>query len=238
MIGWTLLIVKAGDHRQPDRAAADHQRHIIRRQPRVLHRVPAHRDRFGQRRLVGGQSVRHFQQQALGERHVLREATGDVVGIADALHGVAGDRHRHRADQCAGLQALLGARAVLDHLAAELVAEHHVARGVHVPATAGAARALDELLGVFRRVQIGAADAAAQRLHQHLAFGRRGIGDRVDDDVAVAKDGGAHGISPACGSSGRQHRANVGQMLAAPEQLVIDDEAGYAEHADWPRPHG
>ena len=71
---------------------------------------------------------------------------------------------------------------MFDDLAAEFVAEHHVARGIHRPASAGAAGAFDKLLRVLRRVQIGAADAAAQRLHQHLAFARRRIGDCIDDD--------------------------------------------------------
>src|SRR5271165_6507414 len=36
---------------------------------------------------------------------------------------------------------------------------------------------------------------------------------------------------PPIGSLCCQHRANVGQMLAAPEQLAIDDETWYPEHA-------
>src|SRR5262249_52739467 len=94
-------------------------------------------------------------------------------------------------------QLLLRVRAVLDDLAAELVAEHHVARRVHRPASAGTPGALDELVGVFCRVQISAADAAAQRLYEHLACSGFRIGDCIHDDIAVAKDRGAHDV-PRC----------------------------------------
>jgi hypothetical protein len=85
---------------------------------------------------------------------------------------------------------------VLDDLAAELVAEHHVAGRIQRPAPARLPRAVDELLGELRHVQVGAADAAAQRLHQRLPCAGCRIGHGIDDDVAVAEDRGAHGTVP------------------------------------------
>ena len=83
------LHLQAGDDGEADRTATDDQRHVLLCQAGAFDRVPAHGHRFGQRGLVGRQPVRHFQQQPVGERHVLREAAGGLVGIADAEHGIA-----------------------------------------------------------------------------------------------------------------------------------------------------
>ena len=98
--------LQAGDHRQADRAAADHQRHVVGRQSRELHRVPADRDRFGQRGVLGGQAVRHLQQHPVRQRHELAIAAGDLVVVADAQYLIAAQRHGHGTNQRAGFQPL------------------------------------------------------------------------------------------------------------------------------------
>ena len=50
-------------------------------------------------------------------------------------------------------------------------------------------------MGVLARVQIGAANAAGQRLDQHLPRGRFGLGQRIDDDLAVPENGSAQSTS-------------------------------------------
>ena len=83
-----------------------------------------------------------------------------------------------------------------DDLRAELVAHHHVAGEVHHEGVAGAARGLDELLGVLERVQVGAADPAGKDADQDLAGPGLGNRDVGDHELAISHDGGAHGWLP------------------------------------------
>jgi len=57
-------------------------------------------------------------------------------------------------------------------------------------------RHFDHAVGVLARVQVGAADAAGQRLHQHLPRARLRLGQRIDDDLAVPENGSAHWRPP------------------------------------------
>ena len=74
------------------------------------------------------------------------------------------------------------------------------------------------------RVQVGAADAAGERLHQHLAGAGLGIRERVDDDLSVSHDGGAHADRcmpprhPAVQE--RRDRATTRRMADAVGQLI------------------
>jgi hypothetical protein len=81
---------------------------------------------------------------------------------------------------------------VLHDLGAELVAHDDVAAEVHHAHVAGPPGRLDEPVGVLQRVQVGAADPARQRAHQHLARARRRRRHVGDDEPALAHDGGAH----------------------------------------------
>ncbi len=72
------------------------------------------------------------------------------------------------------------------------MAEHDVAGEVHRLAAGKMSCKFDHAMGVLAGVQVGAADAAGQRLDQHLARRRRRLGQRVDDDLAVPEDGSAH----------------------------------------------
>src|SRR5713101_1739356 len=94
----------------------------------------------------------HRQKQTFGERHVLCEAASDIVGIADAVHGVPGDRHRHRADQGAKLKSLVRSRAMIHHFAAKLMPEHDVTFRIHGPMIAQPAKTIDELQGILCRM--------------------------------------------------------------------------------------
>src|ERR1700730_10269184 len=118
----------------------------------LLDGVPAHRNRLSECGVSGRDTVWHLQKQTFGERHVLCEAASDIVGIADAVHGVPGDRHRHRADQGAKLKSLVRSRAMTHHLVAKFMPEHDVTFRIHGPTIARPAGAIDELPGILCRV--------------------------------------------------------------------------------------
>ena len=158
--------------------------------------MDADRERFGQRGVFGRQPVRHFQQQRLAEQHALGIAADIVVGIADALRAFRGQQRRQRTYPGAGFQLALRARPVIEDLAAEFVAEHDVAGEVHRLAAGKMPGQFDHAVGVLARVQVGAADAAGQRLDQHLPRARLRLGHRIDDDLAVPENGCAHRRPP------------------------------------------
>ena len=120
-------------------------------------------------------------------------------------------QRRQRADARAGLELALGPRTVIDHLAAELVAEHDVAGEIHRLA-AGMLRQLDHAVGVLARMQVGAADAAGQRLDQHLACAGFGSGMRVDDDLAVPENRSAHPAPPVSVGAVDSDEAGRGEL--------------------------
>ena len=134
------LDLQRSDDRQPNRSAADHERHLAALHPRLLDRVHADRQRLGQRGMLRRQPVRHFQKQRFAEQHAFGITADIVVGIADALRPGRRQQRRQRADPRSRLELLLRARPVVDDLAAEFVAEHDVARGVHRLATGDAGR--------------------------------------------------------------------------------------------------
>ena len=98
--------------------------------------------------------------------------------------------------------------------------EDDVAVARHAEAAAGAHRQVGEGLRVLRRVQVGAADAAGAGADQHLALGEDRVGDRVDDEVALAEDGGAHdGFLRFCrrvGQDGGPGRSGTARTLREP----------------------
>ena len=101
-----------------------------------------------------------------------------------------------------GFSLRAGARTVVQHLAAELVAEHDVAGKIHRLAAGKMFCQFDHAVGMLARVQIGAADAAGQRLDQHLPCARLRLGHGVDDDLAVPENRSAHRRPPCfCSSS-------------------------------------
>src|SRR5579859_87428 len=86
---------------------------------------------------------------------------------------------------------------MVEDLGAELVTEDSVGAGVEaVVAAARAAAELDHMLHVVQGMQVGAADAAGQRLHQHLAGRRLQLGDLVADQLLVAPNHRPHRTLP------------------------------------------
>ena len=197
MIGMQTLDLQRSDHREPDRAAADHERHLAALHPRLLDRMHADRQRFGQRGVLRQQAVRHFQQQRFAEQHPLGIAADILVGIADALRPRRRQQRRQRTDARAGLEPLLRARPVIDDLAAELMAEHDIARRVHRLAAGDACSDCGETMRVLARMQIGAADAAGERFDQHLLRTGHRLGHGIDDNLALPEDRSAHGVPPS-----------------------------------------
>jgi hypothetical protein len=76
------------------------------------------------------------------------------------------------------------------------VAEHDIAGKVHRLAAGEKPAHLDHAVGVLARVQVGAADAAGERLDQHLSRARLRLGQRVDDDLAVPENSCSHLCPP------------------------------------------
>jgi hypothetical protein len=76
------------------------------------------------------------------------------------------------------------------------MAEYHVAGAVHRLAAREMPGHFDHAVGVLTRMQVGTANAAGQRLDQHLPRTRPGLGQRVDDNLAVPENGSAHRRSP------------------------------------------
>ena len=114
------------------------------------------------------ETIRHLQQQRFAEQHALGIAADIVVGIADALRAFRRQQRRQRTDAGAGFQLALRARTVVEDLAAEFVAEHDVAGKIHRLAAGKMPGQFDHAMGVLAGVQVGTADAAGQRLDQHL----------------------------------------------------------------------
>ena len=154
--------------------------------------VDADGERLGQRGVLGRQAVRYLQQQGLAEQHALGITADIVVGVTDALNALRRQQRRQRAHFGAGLQFALGRCTVVQHLAAELMAEHDVARQVHRRAAGQELAQLHHAVGMLARMQIGAADATGERFDQHLAGARLRFRHLVDDDLAVSEDRCAH----------------------------------------------
>jgi hypothetical protein len=180
------------DDGEPDRPAADHQRHLAAFDIGLCDRVHADRERFGQRGMLGRQTVGDFEQQGFAEQHALGIGADIVVGVADALRAFGGQKRRQRADFGAGLEFLRCARTIVEHLAAEFMAEHDVARKIHRLAAGKMFCQFHHAVAVLARVQVGAADAACQRFYQHHARARLGFWQLIDDDFPVAENGCAH----------------------------------------------
>ena len=110
------------DDRQPDRPAADDDRHGALAHLAAAHGMPGHGHR--QCRDVGPQAVGHWHHQRLLHEHLLGVGTGRVHRQADGVDALTAAQERQRDDARARRRALAAAGAVLGDLAAELVAEH------------------------------------------------------------------------------------------------------------------
>ncbi len=186
---------------RPDGAGADHDDRVVEPDRDVLVAADHVRERIGERRVRGGEAVGDAEQvlqRDLGDRHVLGVRPGVVeahqlaaqaqVLVAseahpaapaperrDAVHGVA---DRDAAERDLGR----GGLADLEHLAADLVAEHPWR--------------LDPAIAVVERSNVGAADAAGEHAQQHAVdrTGRIGHGAHRHESRAFP-DCGAHASS-------------------------------------------
>ena len=138
------------------------------------------------------EGVRNFEQQRLRQQHALGVAADIVVGIADADRPGRRQQRRQRTDARAGLELARGLGPMIDDLAAELMAEHDVAAEVHRLAAGKPFAHLDHAMRVLLRMQVGAADAAGERLDQHLPRARRRFRQFAHDDLAVPENRSTH----------------------------------------------
>jgi hypothetical protein len=107
----------------------------------------------------------------------------DVLAVTDKRQGD---------DGCAGAGRLAGAGSVVEHFAAELVAEDDRLVRAHEVGVTGLGHHVGELVAVVAGVQVRAADAAAQDVDEQLALRRR-WGRLVDDlEFGVGASDGFH----------------------------------------------
>ena len=130
------------------------------------------RQGFAQRGALARQPVRHLEQEALGEQHPLRVTTDVSVGVAHTFDAPIHDSARYRSHARTRLEAAFGAGSVLDHFRAEFVPENDILRQIHPLAPRHMGEGLVHEIRVAARVQVGATDAASERLHEYLAGAR------------------------------------------------------------------
>jgi hypothetical protein len=78
------------DHREPDRAAPDHDRGVLGADLAASYGVQRHGHRLGQRSAVGVQPVRHPHRHRRGDEHVLGVPARGLLAEAGQVHGLAG----------------------------------------------------------------------------------------------------------------------------------------------------
>jgi hypothetical protein len=104
---------------------------------------------------------------------------------------------------------------MIENFAAELVPEHHIARQIHRLATWKMPGQLDHPVGVLARMEVGTADAAGERLDQHLTVTGPGFGDLIDHDLTAPENGCAHVLPPLKSKSASRQRKNPSRRDAA-----------------------
>ena len=162
--------------RGADRPGADHDDDVVEADVDVLVAADDVGERVGERRVRGRQPVGDAEQvlerdvrddHALGvgagvvEAHQLA-VEAEVLRAAAAHPAAPAPQRRDAVDRVADRDAarrdlLLGARADLDDLAGDLVAEHP--------------RRLDAAVAVVERAHVGAADAAREHVQEHAVLG-------------------------------------------------------------------
>jgi hypothetical protein len=181
------------DHRQPDRAATDHDRLGAPANISPADGVPADRQRLGQRRHVGAEAVGNRRHQRLLDEHLFGVGTGSVHRQTDHVDASASSQQRKRDDSRPGGRALAAARPMLGDFATELVAEHDRLIGASETVVADADGKLGPLIAAVTGMQVRAADPAAQHLDSHLPGSGHGLGALGHLELgALADDGFDH----------------------------------------------
>ncbi len=93
-----------GDARQADRSAAEHDRAVTDGDAALGHGVHADGERLGERGEVGGQVAGHLERQQLVHHQQIGVAAVVPVRVADRVHAVGVERHRHADHDVAGAQ--------------------------------------------------------------------------------------------------------------------------------------
>ena len=127
-----------------------------------------------------------------GKDKRLRQAFSLAID-REALNQVVAAQQRHRAHARARLQLAAGARAVVEDLAAELVAVDHGIGRLREVRVAHAPGQRRHVVAVVLQVQVGTADAAAQDPEQDLPAARLRLRQFGDGERFVLADHGLHG---------------------------------------------
>jgi hypothetical protein len=108
------------------------------------------------------------------------------------VHLAAAAQQRHRDNGRAGGDLLAGSRAVVRHLAAELVTEHNALVGAHEAVVAELRHDVRRLVAVMARVEVRSAYPAAQHLDQHLPSAGLGVGQVDHLEFGLVAGHGLH----------------------------------------------
>ena len=142
------------------------------------------RHRLGQRGELGRQPVGHRRASATPRRASARRSRPGAGPRARSRAPPSPRRSSGSATTGVPSRPLAEPRAVLDDLAAELVADDDLLVGAHEVVVAGLRDHVGELVAVVARVQVRAADAAAQHVEQHLALPGSGAGRSTSSSSA------------------------------------------------------
>ena len=201
----TPMARKRGDDGQPDRPASHHHGAVAVGGTRAGHAVDAHRQGLGERGVAGVEPVGDLEGERCGQEHVLGVPTRIGVVVGQLVQAGRREQHRDRHHPGPGT----GARRVgpeLDHLGAELVAHHDVARQVdgrhpHALGAHGREHGVGHRhhrLAVTQEVEVGPADPTGQDAHEHLAGLGAGVVGVVDHEPALSHHTRTHRHHPFC----------------------------------------
>ena len=192
----TPRALSSDHHGQADRAAADHDRHVLAADLAAVDGVPAHRHRLGEHRDLVREPVRHPERQRLLHQHPLRVGARRAGRQPGRVHVGALAQQRQRDHRRAHRQVPLGPRAALDDLGHELVAEHDLLLGAHQVVVADLLHQVGETVGLCARVEVGAADAGASYLHEEVSGTRHRVGEVGDRQRAPGAGDCLHRAPP------------------------------------------
>ena len=175
MIGRMSRVLERADHREPDGSATNHERHIVGRQSRHFDGMQTYRHRFGQRRMFGRQSVRYREQQRLPSAPSVPHSRPELRSNSRPSPARrCASRIGNEQTRVPACRRPRGLRTVVEN-SAQNSCPITTSRPMSMPMPPGAI--VDELFGVFQRVQVRAADPARERFDEH--FAGPGIGSGI-----------------------------------------------------------
>ncbi|CKW37266.1 Uncharacterised protein [Mycobacterium tuberculosis] len=136
--------------------------------------MPSDGHGLGQRGYLGRQPVRDRKRQRLLDDEPLGVGARRHCRKPDPVHlFVATPQQRHGDDRGAAPRGPAGAGTVIDHLATELVSEHHLLIRSHEGVVARFGHHVGQFITVQAGMQVRSADTAPQHIEQQLTLGRR-----------------------------------------------------------------